>query len=170
MERRILLLALAAFFLSIAYDVRQSGQAQSPAVPTSQDICQKSVKLSVPISQATSVTTVVIANALNPYSPLDICGVNAVIASSSTLAFIAGTGTNCGTQTENITGPMTAATIGTNPLGTFAVVPTGKDLCLKTTGTGAGGAFTYAYGGVTQPTATQTPTPTPTFTPTATAT
>lgn len=128
--------------------------------PNSIDPCQNLnvAKSSVPINVTSSGTAQIIA--LSGTTAIYVCGFIATIPNTATtstsLKFIAGTGTNCATPTATLTGAMgsnDAAAVSANPTvvqyngpGTVFSGPSASELCTVVTGNGTldiEGVLTY---------------------------
>lgn len=116
-------------------------------------------KLSVAIALTSAATSQLIA--LSGSTVIYVCGFTATVPNTATTAtslkFIAGTGTNCGTVTATLTGPLgsnDAAAVSANPIVlnyggsamTIFATPAASELCAVVTGNGTldiSGVLTY---------------------------
>lgn len=76
-----------------------------------------------------------------------VTSINLVGVATSVVAFVNGTGTNCGTGTASLTGAMGlgATTLASGSgYGTILVVPPGNDLCIIITAAVAPGWLAYS--------------------------
>lgn len=127
----------------IALAILLPGLARAQVVANQFDACAVLPKKSVSVNFSSATTTQLVGLIAN--QNIFVCDffLNQANGAGS-LKLVYGTGTNCGTGTTNLTGPIFASTVAsgvTNTVGgsgipsTQAVVPSGNALCATTTGT-----------------------------------
>lgn len=145
--KKLLLVLAIVLALPVMAHAQQGGQwsgSTSLGNPSIGDPCLSFKHASVPVAAASATTTKVLAGVASQTTY--VCGLGGAIVSGGTAQLIAGTGTNCGTNSVNLTGVMPAQTLTPDtPTSSIIVAPLGADICVVGTGAGApiGGYMTY---------------------------
>jgi hypothetical protein len=127
-----------ALFVTLALLASAGAQAQqSVVVPATTD----TIAIAGTVAARTKIITGVVGKSIY------VTALALVPASTSSVTFSYGTGTNCGTGTVNLTGIMTfnpGQTINYGSgYGTVLRVPDGNDLCITVGTTAAPGTLSY---------------------------
>lgn len=123
-----LALALLALTLSVA-------SASAQGITATQQI---------PIAGTVAASTRIITGTAG--KQILVTGLTLIPVATSSVLFTTGTGTNCGTNTANLTGTMVFSSGQTLNMGggSFAlVIPTGNDVCITVATAAAPGSLTY---------------------------
>lgn len=166
----LLLMALAMTISALSQELKAQPQ---PPNPPNYDPCATAFKRSFAVSLGGAATVLGVKGDPNNVYPINICSESIVVPTASTFALVSGksVSTPCDTNQQFVTGVYTSAPMPTSGGNAIATVPSGYDLCVKTTGSGAQGVVSYVnFEGNFVPSMTASFTPTPTKTPTATPT
>jgi hypothetical protein len=111
-----------------------------------QSVVTPATSASIPIAGTVAAATKIVSGAAG--KSIYVTAIALVPVATSVVTLTSGTGTNCGTNTANVTGAMTfnagqVLAVG-DGFGAVLVVPQGADLCLTIATAAAPGSLSYA--------------------------